>query len=294
MKDYQKTIPKTLWDDASLLIDYVTHKPFEPIACCPYCGGKKLKDITFTGDLHAQHQCLFCQQTFNNLTGTYFAKQNRAHLELWPEFVKLRLAGVSLKGIAIQINISRKAATNRDRILLTIMFDRYPKLYEWWHEHTTYQDKKPTEIVNNQARAFKGWLKNIINQQTAHCPSCGRLNKRRIYTVKKGKTTHRPSFKCMRCDKSYSVLRGTTLGPLQHIEKWLPFTQLLIEGKHNTQLSEKLKMPNKTTIARWRKAFLEQMKLLNYNELIFWIEWQLQCNKVTGVIKGKTKNNRKL
>lgn len=294
MKAYQKTIPKTLWKEADLLIDYVTYKPFEPLTCCLYCGGEKLKDITFTGNIHAHHQCLYCLRTFNNLTGTYFAKQNRTYLKLWPEFIKLRLAGESLQGISKQMNISRKATSNRDSLLLKIMQDHFPKLHAWWSSHVTYENNERTEVANKQAKAFNAWLKGIINQQTAHCPQCGRLNKRRfIHTINKGKTTHRPCFICTSCGKNYNLLTGTAFAHLQHIEKWLPFCRLLIEGKHNTQLSEKLKMPNKTTIARWRKAFLEQMRRQHYNDLVFWIQWQLQCNKVTGVIEGKIKTNRK-
>lgn len=250
MKDYQKTIPKRLWQDADSLIDYVKHQPFTPPECCPHCQSNHMRHSFMTQRGQQYYQCLTCHRQFNNLTGTYFAKSNRHYLSLWADFVQLRLAGNSLKEIAKQMPISRKAATNRDRIILQIMQDHFPDLHDWWHTHIIYEDGQQTEHVEKQAKAFKSWLKKLITQQT---------------------TTN--------------SLEGTALLGLPSMEKWTEFAELLIQGKRNVAIAEQLHIPR--VVAHWRKQFTTQMEQLNYHELVFWIDWQLNCNRTTQAVKGK-------
>lgn len=253
MKDHLKTIPKRLWQDADSLINYVKYKPFTPPECCPHCQSNHMVSSFMTQQGQQYYECLTCRRHFNNLTGTYFAKSNRHYLSLWPDFVQLRFAGNSLKAIAKQMQISRKAASNRDRIILQIMQDHFPDLHEWWRTHIIYEDDQQTEQVQKQAKAFKAWLKKLINQQTTTNP-----------------------------------LEATALLDLPYKEKWTEFAELLIQGKSNVAIGKQLNISR--VVAHWRKQFTTQMEQLNYHELVFWIDWQLNCNRTTQAVKGKTRD----
>lgn len=287
--DYYKTIPEKLWPEADTLVDYVTYAPFALPSCCPYCENRSFQKSFLIKDV-IYYRCLYCDKRFNHLTNTYFSKSKKEFLELWPEFIKLRLAGHSLLHIAERMNISRKAASNRDRIMLQIMQDKYPTLYAWWEPHQFYDDGRLTPVVKQQAKDFQQWLEKLITQQTAACPKCGHVNKRRyIRTASKGRTRHRPCFICSHCEHNYNLLDGTEFVGLTHIDKWLDFTQLLVQGKHNIEIANEMELPR--VAERWRIRFIKQMEKLNYQELVYWINWQLRCNKTMGIIKGKTRNH---
>lgn len=49
----------------------------------------------------------------------------------------------------------------------------------------------------------------------------------------------------------------------------------------------------KKTASNWRNKFIEQMKLMELNELVFWLEWQRSRNKGAETRKVKQREAKK-
>lgn len=295
--DYYRIIPEHLYKDADALVDYVRYFPYQFPTECPYCGHHSFKQ---TGDMNAAGQprfnCHRCERNFSRLTGSYFA--HMSHMELWPDFVIYRLSGLSFQKISRLLHISENACQIREKKLYQMMQDLFPDLFKWWRPHHEYKDRKVTEQVAKERSTFIKWLKSRIEQQTANCPLCGKFIAQRAYVGghygKESQNKNRPYFECSRCRKSFSLFKDTPLDKLTHIDLWLPFARGLCQGKSNYQIMATLpKVIMKQTASNWRGKFIEQMKIMQLNELVFWLEWQRSRNKGAETRKVKQREARK-
>lgn len=282
--DYYKVIPKYLHKDADALIDYVRYFPYQFPTECPFCGYRSFKQTSGTNTAgEPRFVCYSCKRNFSQLTGTYFAQMKQ--IELWPDFVSLRLTGISLIKIKNILGMSMHAITNREKALQKMVKDLFPNLAEWWLPHHQWQDRRLTSQVETEKQIFMSFLDTLLYQDTLDCPTCGNVMKR----LEASK--HRPYFVCHRCKTSKNLLSNTELFRLDHVDLWHAYTNYLIKGESNLTIQTMLNISHICAL-NWRKRFLKQMTSMGLDELVFWINWQ--WGRRQGSIKGaELSKNRK-
>ena len=272
--DYYKTIPKELWLEADNLVKYVTTFPYKVPTECPYCGshelfnrGPCLKKLSID-----QFRCLTCQRLFNQLTLTHFHKT--LYVELWPDFIRYRLSGLSLKKIKNLLSLSTHAIHDRNKILTKLLKDNYPKLYRWWYPHQSYQDNRITKEVKKELSFFLQWLTERIEAKEVRCIRCEIGIARRLKN-----TSFMMHCTRKRCLASFSIFTQTPLLRMKRPQIWGEYIKALVLGKTNDEIAQQIDL-SANTISPWRSKFITQMQQLGLNELVYWIKWQHKCNTV--------------
>lgn len=281
---YYKVIPQHLLAEADALVNYVRYFPYQLPKHCPYCSHDSFRQLSDRNILdEPRFQCYFCKHEFSQLTGTYFARMTR--MELWPDFIRYRLIGISLAKIHLKLKLSIHACRVRERRLCLMMEEMFPKLYAWWKPHHDYDDHSFTKEVTKEQQFFIRWLDERINQQTAACPLCGgEMRRVNLRTRALGYHQNRPYLACHKCDYKASVFKPTPLNKLKYMELWIPYIKELTLGKSNKQIIKVLNSKvdyniSIATLLRWRKQFIAQMELLALHHLAQWIKWQRTRNK---------------
>lgn len=274
--DYYKVIPTSLHKEADALVDYVRYFPYQFPNACPFCNYHSFRQTSGVNTAgEPRFVCYNCKRNFSQLTGTYFAQMKQ--MELWPDFVNMRLSGLSLIKIQDALGMSMHALTNREKVLQNIIKDLFPNLADWWLPHHQWQDRRLTSSVEEEKQTFMQFLDELLHKETIKCDNCDGTMKR----IEASK--HRPYFVCHRCKLSCNLLSTTELFRLDHIELWQPYVELLVKGESNTMIQQKLNISHVCAL-NWRKRFLKQMEVMHLNELIFWINWQ--WGRRQGSIKG--------
>lgn len=274
--DYYKVIPVSLHKEADALVDYVRYFPYQFPTACPFCSYHSFRQTTGVNTAgEPRFVCYNCKRNFSQLTGTYFAQMKQ--MELWPDFVCMRLSGLSLIKIQDALGMSMHALTNREKVLHNIIRDLFPNLADWWLPHHQWQDRRLTSSVEEEKQTFMQFLDELLHKESIECNTCDGIMKR----IEASK--HRPYFVCHRCKSSTNLLATTELFRLDHIELWQPYVELLIKGESNTTIQQKLNISHVCAL-NWRKRFLRQMEAMNLTELVFWINWQ--WGRRQGSIKG--------
>lgn len=87
------------------------------------------------------------------------------------------------------------------------------------------------------------------------CPHC---NCKHI--ARWGKSNGLQRYRCKDCHKTFNALTKTNFARLRHRDKWLEYSQSVIEGDTVRQAARKCEI-NATTAFRWRHRFLKQHTL---------------------------------
>jgi transposase-like protein len=82
------------------------------------------------------------------------------------------------------------------------------------------------------------------------CPAC-----RSTRYHKHGRADGLQRYRCIACAKSFNALSSTPLARLRHREKWLDFTQCMLESRSVRRAAGDLGI-HKNTSFRWRHRFL--------------------------------------
>lgn len=276
--DYYKVIPDSLHKEADALIDYVRYFPYQFPTECPYCAYHSFRQTNHINTAgQPRFVCYRCKKNFSQLTGTYFAQMKQ--IELWPDFICLRLAGISLIKIQDILGMSNHAVTNREKVLRRMIKDLFPSLAEWWLPHHQWQDRRLTQQVKEEKKTFISFLDKLVYQQTVDCPECGNKGVKRVELSK-----HRPYFVCHRCKTPTNLLKDTAFFRLDHMELWHPYVECLVKGESNLTIQQQLDISHSCAL-NWRKRFIKQMQTMGLNELVYWIKWQ--WGRRQAAIRGK-------
>lgn len=102
-----------------------------------------------------------------------------------------------------------------------------------------------------------------VLEQGTHpaCAQCGAANPYRW-----GRQAGLQRFRCRACGHTYTLLTGTPLARLRHKERWLLYSQALIEG-YSVRRSAQLCGISKNTSFRWRHRFLTRPAQTKPNQL---------------------------
>lgn len=281
---YYAIIPKELWQEADLLINYLKYFPFESPTECAYCHGISIR--LYAHDRHGRalssYYCRHCRKCFNRLTNTPFANMQRN--ELLGQLAELYLTGLSPYELTEQIDFVPNAIKRREKAILWLMQERYPKLHYWWINHHLYKHKNTTALIQQQQKLFSQWLYKLLHPAKKQpCPRCGKYSTCGIYDGV-------PMLSCSACKTSLRLTGQTLLRGLQHSALWEDYAALLMQGATNQDIAKAINI-HIVTCGRWREQFLKQMEQLKLDELVYWIKWQRQRNRIVTITKLRKKNN---
>lgn len=268
---YKTLIPKRLHKQAQQLIAYLTDYPFQKPSECRHCGSE---NIELTGHFARddkrlpQFFCLSCERYFCQTTNTIFF--NSWYLDQWGAFGELYLAGYGIGEIAKILKRSIHAIRYRIDSTNQVMEEHYPELFTWWREHQQRKDLRLTEAVQQQAQSFFAWLDHLLYSTDYQCKYCGRP------LFKDTTKPHRPYFVCHPCKKYFNPLNGTHFKRSLFPELWPVFAEHLINGMSTPEM-EKILPLSPNALRCWRKLFIAQMQDLGLNDLVYWIEWSVEC-----------------
>ena len=262
--EYYKILPEQLREEADQLVSYLKYFPFKIPTACTRCGSrgfrkaynknkKKLIPLFF---------CNHCKKCFSQTTNSYFS--GIIYLELLAPFAILRLTGYSQEQISEKLGFSLATAKERDKLLLKIMCNEYPKLYAWWEPHQNYQDNTMPPQVLTEKNFFINWLKATIKAKEITCPHCNKplTNKRQ------------GQKECGFCHYVFDLRIFTNHKTKKlSFDKWIPFVEELIAGKSGDSLVIKFNT-NKPLITKWKRLFIKQMQAFKLEKLIHWMMWQ--------------------
>lgn len=82
------------------------------------------------------------------------------------------------------------------------------------------------------------------------CPRCGHE-----HILHWGRASGLQRYRCVACKATFNALTGTPLARLRHKDKWLEYTQQMVEGK-SVRKSAKACEVHRNTAFRWRHRFL--------------------------------------
>jgi transposase-like protein len=94
-----------------------------------------------------------------------------------------------------------------------------------------------------------------------HCPHC-----KHHEFQKWGKAHEMQRYRCKSCLKTFNSVTGTPLARLRKKEKWLSYSESMIDG-HSIRKAAKICEVDKTTSFRWRHRFLHTLKDKKDNNL---------------------------
>lgn len=262
-KEWLRFLPVNYHPQAQELLDWLDTRPLEEPTECPGCQCRDFKSSIQNG--RYQYKCRRCRKNFCRTTGTPF--HNTQYPERWGEFGRYRLAGISLVGISEQMQITVAAARFRDNVMLGIMQERYPALYEWWNTHQFRENPERTDEVNRQLQVMLDWIAQRMSQQEVDCPRCG-------YRIKKlARYRHRPQFVCNYCKNTFNLLKNTPLKGMLYPEKWPDALNDLVNGENIWSMQARFGISIQT-LYRWRDCFIALMEELKLHELLAWMRWQ--------------------
>src|SRR6266498_3930005 len=127
------------------------------------------------------------------------------------------------------------------------------KVFEHWLSGLSKLSRGQREIVNqrlNNTAARDAVVKQLEQDTEKACPGCGGS---RLYRW--GRSAGMQRFRCRDCGKTFNVLSGTTLAHLRYKERWLTYSQAMIEGASVRETAQRCDI-DKTTSFRWRHRFL--------------------------------------
>jgi len=119
--------------------------------------------------------------------------------------------------------------------------------------------KEKIEDVLHHTDAMDGLSIAINNPET--CPHCSS-----IHYQKWGIRSNLQRYRCNSCNKTFNALSGTPLARLRHKDKWIDFTNDLIESKSIRESARHCGV-NKDTTFRWRHRMLNNTKSLTPQHL---------------------------
>lgn len=266
IEDYNKVIPYKLLNQVDSLISYLSHYPFQLPDSCKHCGSKNFTERKYKRPNSKRNIAIFscqsCKRRFSQTTNSHFA--GIIYLELLGDYAKLRLSGYSQEVISHKLGFSLATARDRDKLFLSIMAEKYPKLYAWWKPHQDFIDTKLSTQVKKERDLFIKWLKTYLNKKQITCPSC----------YQEATVQGNYLFVCKQCEfefKQEITYDGRT--PKEYLDKWIPFVEGLIQGKSGYALAREFNL-SKRTASDWKQKFTHQIHQFKLNKLIQWITWQ--------------------
>jgi len=130
------------------------------------------------------------------------------------------------------------------------------KTYQEWQQGLSRLTRKQRKSVLSQLNAAES-REAIIEQldefPVHQCPSCQSQRLGRW-----GRQSGLQRFRCRDCKKCFNVLTGTPLARLRHKDRWLDYSQALIEGLTIRKAAVRCVIA-KTTSFRWRHRFLHEV-----------------------------------
>lgn len=265
IKDYHNILPISLHKEADEFLYYLKTFPFEKPISCIHCGSKV---IFFTGYISNEgirtYHCSHCKKSFNQLTGTLFARSG--YLDKWADFAFWYLSGLTSIEIAKKTGVSKNTALRRSKKLLLMMQDFSPRLYNWWQSHQNRQDQTMSKLVEEQKNYFLDWLKTQVTMDHIACPYCA---SHRCYRTNK----NRPQFCCWQCLKSFNPLEKTPFRRMHFIHLWPIYFEKLVRGLLQRDISAELNISRRSLIL-WKNAFIKQMAIMKLDALMHWMIWQ--------------------
>lgn len=107
--------------------------------------------------------------------------------------------------------------------------------------------------VTEEAQVVAETLEKRINV-TRLCPHCGHDKFQRW-----GQARGMQRYRCKKCLKTFNAITGSPLARLRKKEKWLQYSEAMIEGLSIRQAAKKCNV-HRTTSFRWRHRFLRTLK----------------------------------
>ena len=115
----------------------------------------------------------------------------------------------------------------------------------------TYNQRKKLldQLTYNPELESVKLIENRV-QQTKSCPHCGAVELQRW-----GKSHDLQRYRCQTCHKTFNALTHCSLSRLRYKEKWLQYSQCLLEG-HSIRKAARICGIDPKTAFRWRHRFL--------------------------------------
>ncbi|WP_455425705.1 hypothetical protein [Dryocola sp. LX212] len=262
--DYYRFLPVELHQDADALIDWLATAPYQKPDHCPHCGSPAFhSNGSSSKNRVINYRCSRCKKGFTPLTGTLLARSR--HVPLWPLFAAARLSGLTTAEMMAELKIADPTCVHKDRVIARVMQEYWPALYAWWVPHYERRDPTFTPDVAAEAERLKGWYQTLRTQSTAVCPHCGG---KRTY-----RTKERPSFRCVPCDRNFSLLTGLPVVSLQYFELWGEGIDALVAGDSTVDIKRRMKLCL-SAVGNWEKRMMHLIELMNLHALKAWILWQ--------------------
>ena len=103
----------------------------------------------------------------------------------------------------------------------------------------------------------QGRVADVIEQAVAHKLHCPRCQGDRLYRhgVKNGLQRYR----CRACGRTFNSLTGTPLARLRHKDKWIDYTECLLDSRSVRKAAARVEVAKNTSM-RWRHRFLAQTR----------------------------------
>ena len=130
------------------------------------------------------------------------------------------------------------------------------KAYQEWlqgMELLTPKQRRAVRIRLNLAQSLHAIINELDQKPNHKCPHCQSERLGRW-----GRQSGLQRFRCKDCHKSFNALTGTPLARLRHKERWLDYSQALIDGI-TVRDAASLCGVAKTTSFRWRHRFLTDL-----------------------------------
>lgn len=133
------------------------------------------------------------------------------------------------------------------------------KTYQDWQQGLSRLTRKQRKSVLNQlntVESHEAIIEQLDKPAVQQCPSCQSQRLSRW-----GRQSGLQRFRCRECHKCFNVLTGTPLARLRHKDRWLDYSQALIEGLTIRKAAVRCDIA-KTTRFRWRHRFLRDVATL--------------------------------
>ena len=134
----------------------------------------------------------------------------------------------------------------------------FSKLLQQLKSLTPFQKERVEETLHH-TDAIDTLSKAIESPRS--CPHCAS-----IHYQKWGVRSNLPRYYCSDCKRTFNALTGTPLARLRHKEKWMDFSNDLIESKSIRESARHCNV-NKDTTFRWRHRMLNNPKSLGSKHL---------------------------
>lgn len=229
---------------------------------CPYCLHHDLYNINIAA---GYFRCKSCKRNFNRSLNTRFYRL--APLKLLPVIAEYRLCGLNHVIIGKRLtDYSVWMIKRRVTAIEQYMQMHYAELYVWYQGIIENAEMAIPNIITEQSNLLKVWLNQVLLNTAATCPHCQSKDCQKI-------GLQRAQFRCKKCWRYFSNLKGTGLDHLGHSESWIQMIDMLVAWKSNREIEIALNMSS-GTVTKAKRRWLDIIQKKNLLALKEWISKQ--------------------